>query len=84
MSRRAEEKPEIEFEDQEERYRTNCMINFTPAEFILDFGTPQPGIPDLGLKAKIRYHTRIRTSPQHAKMIAQLLNNQITQFEKNR
>ena len=59
------------------------MVNFTPTEFIFDFGTLQPGIQELNLKAKIRYHTRIRTSPQHAKMIFQVLNNQITQYEKN-
>lgn len=76
------EKPEIEFEEQEGRYSTNCLINFTPAEFIFDFGTLHPGITELNLKAKIRYHTRVRISPQTAKMIAQLLNRQVEQYEK--
>ena len=59
ISRKAEEKPKIEFEDQEGRYCTNCIINYTPTEFILDFRTLHPGIADLDIKAKIRYHTRI-------------------------
>jgi len=77
-----QEKPLIEFEDKEGRYCTNCLINYTPVEFIFDFGTLHPGIPELNIQAKIRYHTRIRTSPQHAKMIANLLNKQIREFEQ--
>jgi hypothetical protein len=83
MSKKGEEQPEIVIEEQEGSYCTNCMINFNPTEFIFDFGTLQPGIHDLGIKPKIRYHTRIRTSPQHAKMIYQVLNGQLAQYEKN-
>jgi len=77
-------KPKVEYLEgvEEGTYCNTAYINFTPYEFIFDFGTIIPGVPELGKEAKIRIHTRIRTSPQHAKAIYDLLKRKIEEYER--
>ncbi len=52
------------------------MVVNSPSEFILDFGRIVPGIPN----AKI--YSRVITTPQHAKQLLKLLEQNIEAFEK--
>lgn len=83
-STKPEKKPKIEFdpEAEEGRYCSLAMVNFTPYEFIFDFGVLIPGIADIGKEPVNHFHTRIRTSPQHAKAFSELLRRKLEEYEK--
>jgi len=57
-------------------YSNLAIITHSPAEFIIDFTRVVPGAP----KAKV--HARIITTPQHAKMLLNALQDNIDKFEK--
>lgn len=57
-------------------YSNLAIITHSPAEFIIDFTRVVPGAP----KAKV--HSRIITTPQHAKMLLNALKDNIEKFEK--
>lgn len=57
-------------------YSNLAIITHSPAEFIIDFTRVVPGAP----KAKV--HSRIITTPQHAKMLLNALQDNIDKFEK--
>ncbi len=57
-------------------YSNLAIITHSPAEFIIDFTRVVPGAP----KAKV--HSRIITTPQHAKMLLKALQDNIDKFEK--
>lgn len=56
-------------------YSNLALIAHSPSEFIIDFARVLPGIP----KAKI--YSRIVTTPQHAKMLMNALEDNIKKFE---
>jgi hypothetical protein len=56
-------------------YSNLALIAHSPSEFIIDFARVLPGIP----KAKI--YSRIVTTPQHAKMLLNALEDNIKKFE---
>lgn len=56
-------------------YSNLAIISHSPAEFIIDFTRIVPGVP----KAKV--HSRIITTPQHAKMLMKALMDNIEKFE---
>lgn len=56
-------------------YSNLAIITHSPAEFIIDFTRVVPGAP----KAKV--HSRIITTPQHAKMLLLALQDNISKFE---
>ena len=56
-------------------YSNLAIITHSPAEFIIDFTRVVPGVP----KAKV--HSRIITTPQHAKMLLKALQDNINKFE---
>ncbi|MBI9070418.1 MAG: DUF3467 domain-containing protein [Melioribacteraceae bacterium] len=56
-------------------YSNLAIITHSPAEFIIDFTRVVPGMP----KAKV--HSRIITTPQHAKMLLKALQDNIDKFE---
>ena len=56
-------------------YSNLAIITHSPAEFIIDFTRVVPGVP----KAKV--HSRIITTPQHAKMLLKALKENIDKFE---
>ena len=55
-------------------YSNLAIITHSPAEFIIDFTRVVPGVP----KAKV--HSRIITTPQHAKMLLNALQDNIEKF----
>lgn len=57
-------------------YSNLAIITHSPAEFIIDFTRVVPGAP----KAKV--HARIITTPQHAKMLLNALQDNVDKFEK--
>lgn len=67
----------IELGDKEAEgiYSNLAIITHSPAEFIIDFTRVVPGVP----KAKV--HSRIITTPQHAKMLLNALRDNISKFE---
>jgi len=56
-------------------YSNIAVINHSPSEFILDFTRLLPGMQS----AKV--HARIIMTPQHAKMLANALEQNITKYE---
>lgn len=56
-------------------YSNLAIITHSPAEFIIDFTRVVPGAP----KAKV--HSRIITTPQHAKMLLKALQDNVEKFE---
>jgi hypothetical protein len=58
-------------------YSNLAIITHSPAEFVIDFTRVLPGVP----KAKV--HARIITTPQHAKLLLNALNDNIQKFEKS-
>jgi len=56
-------------------YSNFFMITNSTSEFVLDFGRILPGVPS----AKI--YSRVLTTPQHAKQLLQILQNNIKKFE---
>jgi len=57
-------------------YSNLAIISHSPAEFIIDFTRILPGIP----KGKV--HARIIMTPQHIKMLAQALIDNIGKYEQ--
>jgi hypothetical protein len=58
-------------------YSNLAIITHSPAEFVIDFTRVLPGVP------KARVHARIITTPQHAKLLLNALNDNIQKFEKS-
>jgi|SRR6056300_586311 hypothetical protein len=56
-------------------YSNLAIIAHSKAEFVIDFTRVLPGAP----KAKVQ--SRIIMTPQHAKMLARALNDNIAKFE---
>lgn len=56
-------------------YSNLAIITHSPAEFIIDFTRVVPGVP----KAKV--HSRIITSPIHAKLLLKALKDNIEKYE---
>ncbi|MCK9331152.1 MAG: DUF3467 domain-containing protein [Candidatus Cloacimonetes bacterium] len=57
-------------------YSNFFLISNTPSEYVLDFGRIVPGLRD------VKVYSRIMTTPQHAKQLLKLLQQNIEQFEK--
>ena len=57
-------------------YSNLALISHSPSEFILDFITALPGMPQPQVKS------RVLLAPEHAKRLLQLLQNNILNFEK--
>jgi hypothetical protein len=57
-------------------YSNLAIITHSPAEFVIDFTRVLPGVP----KAKV--HSRIITTPQHAKLLLSALRDNIEKYEK--
>lgn len=66
---------EITDEISQGTYSNLAIIAHSKAEFVIDFTRVLPGTP----KAKV--HSRIIMTPQHAKMLARALNDNIGKFE---
>ncbi|WP_041468736.1 DUF3467 domain-containing protein [Chloroherpeton thalassium] len=58
-------------------YSNIAVINHSPSEFILDFTRLFPGMQS----AKV--HARIVMTPQHAKMLAKALEQNIAKYESD-
>lgn len=67
---------EINEKEAEGIYSNLAIISHSHAEFVIDFTRVMPGSP----KAKV--HARIIMTPQHAKMLARALEDNITKFEQ--
>ena len=69
---------EIELDEPTSRgvYTNAAKVAHTETEFVLDFVFLQPGVP----RAKV--HTRLVTSPRHAKRIASALAGNLKKFEE--
>jgi len=57
-------------------YANFFMIANNPSEYIIDCGRIVPGLPNA------RIYSRIMTTPQHAKQLLKLLQQNIEQYEK--
>ena len=57
-------------------YSNLALISHSPSEFILDFITALPGMPQPQVKS------RVILAPEHAKRLLQLLQNNLLNFEK--
>ena len=68
-------KIELGEKEAEGIYSNLAIITHSPAEFVIDFTRVVPGVP----KAKV--HSRIITTPQHAKMFMKALQENIEKFE---
>jgi hypothetical protein len=66
---------EISDEVSQGTYSNLAIIAHSKAEFVIDFTRVLPGTPN----AKV--HSRIIMTPQHAKMLARALNDNIGKFE---
>ena len=69
---------EIELKEEEAvgTYSNLVMITHSPSEFILDFIAVMPGVP----KAKVV--KRMILTPDHAKRLANALNENVSRFEE--
>lgn len=69
---------EIELKEQEASgtYSNLVMITHSPSEFVFDFIAMMPGVP----KAKVV--KRLILTPDHAKRLANALNENIRKYEK--
>jgi len=66
---------ELTEEQAQGTYANLAIISHSGAEFVFDFTRILPGVP----KAKVQ--SRIIMTPQHAKMLARALNDNISKFE---
>jgi hypothetical protein len=57
-------------------YSNFFMTTHNQAEYIIDFGRIVPGVPD------VKIYSRILTTPQHAKQLLIMLQQNIEQYEK--
>ena len=80
MTAEAKTSPSIQVDIDDETaqgvYSNLVLSNVTPEEFALDFLYLQPNAP----KARVR--SRVVLTPRHAKRFAQMLLNNITDYEK--
>ncbi len=67
---------ELSEKEAEGIYANLAIITHSPAEFVIDFTRVMPGVP----KAKV--HARIIMTPQHMKMFANALHDNIDKYEK--
>ena len=67
---------ELTKEEATGTYSNLVMITHSPSEFILDFIAVMPGLP----KAKVV--KRLVLTPDHAKRLANALNDNISRYEK--
>ncbi len=68
---------ELDEKTAEGIYSNLAIISHSQAEFIIDFTRILPGVP----KAKV--HARIVMTPQHAKMFANAMMENIKKFEQS-
>lgn len=77
---RAQNQPQIQIDidakDAEGVYSNLTFLHQSPSEFILDFARIMPGTP----RAKV--HSRIILTPQAAKAVLRLLEDNVQRFEK--
>lgn len=64
-------------EDLSARYVNMSYISHTPQEFVLDFASILPGIPEP------KINTRLVFSPLGAKLLLQALNENVRRFESH-
>ena len=57
-------------------YSNFAIVSHSPSEFVIDFTRIMPGLK----KAKV--YSRIILAPQHAKLLAKTLKNNIEDYEK--
>lgn len=57
-------------------YSNLAIISHSPAEFVFDFTRILPGVP----RAKV--HARIVMTPQHARLLLNALEDNITKYER--
>jgi hypothetical protein len=71
-------KMEIELKEEEATgtYSNLVMITHSPSEFILDFIAVMPGVP------KARVVKRMILTPDHAKRLANALNENVARYEQ--
>ena len=67
---------EISEEMAEGTYANLAIVTHSHAEFVVDFVNIMPGTP----KSKVK--SRIILTPQHAKRIMKILNDNVERFEK--
>ncbi|MBO4905866.1 MAG: DUF3467 domain-containing protein [Bacteroidaceae bacterium] len=58
-------------------YSNLTIMGFTPTEFIMDFVFHHPGMP------RANVQSRVVMSPAHAKRLMRLLEQNISNYEKN-
>lgn len=56
-------------------YSNLAIISHSPAEFVFDFTRILPGVP------RARVHARIVMTPQHARLLLNALEDNITKYE---
>ena len=57
-------------------YSNLAIISHSPAEFVIDFTRILPGVP------RARVHARIVMTPQHARLLLNALEDNITKYER--
>ncbi len=67
---------DIDAKDAEGTYSNVAFLHQSPSEFVLDFARIMPGAP----RAKV--HSRVILTPQAAKALLQLLQENVKRFEK--
>jgi len=72
-------KLEIQIDDETAQgvYSNLAVVNYTDAEFVIDFIFVQPQAP----KAKVR--SRVVTSPSHLKRLIRVLEENLQSYEEN-
>lgn len=72
----AQIKVDLDAKDAEGVYSNLAFLHLSPSEFILDFARIMPGPP----RAKV--HSRIILTPQAAKSVLKLLEQNVQKYEK--
>lgn len=57
-------------------YSNLAIISHSPAEFVIDFTRILPGVP------RARVHARIVMTPQHARLLLNALEDNISKYEQ--
>jgi len=57
-------------------YSNLAIISHSPAEFVIDFTRILPGVP------RARVHARIVMTPQHARLLLNALEDNISKYER--
>lgn len=68
---------ELDAEVAQGHYSNLAIIAHSPSEFILDFAAMLPGMP----KAKVK--SRVILTPEHAKRLLMLLQENVARYESN-